>query len=221
MDISSTIQYWYNTNKRKLPWRQSSNPYNVWLSEIILQQTKVNQGLSYYNKFIDKYPKLEDLAMATEDDVLKLWQGLGYYSRARNMHYTAKDIVFNHNSVFPKNYTEIIQLKGVGDYTASAIASICFNEPVAVVDGNVYRVLARIFNIQTPIDTSEGRKLFRDLANAILDKQNPGNHNQALMEFGALVCKPKNPNCNNCSLLSKCISYSKNNYSVLPVKSKK
>ena len=220
MDFSKKITDWYLINKRDLPWRNTNDPYFIWLSEIILQQTRVDQGLSYYNKFIEHFPTINDLADAKEEIVMKNWQGLGYYNRARNMHYTAKHIANDLDGKFPTSYKEIIQLKGIGDYTASAISSFCFDEVQAVVDGNVYRLLSRYFAIDTPIDTSEGKKLFKELANELINKNKPGLYNQAIMEFGALQCKPK-PNCNTCPLINSCIAYHKNMIKHLPVKSKK
>ncbi len=221
MDFSKILIYWYLQNKRDLPWRNTVNPYYIWLSEIILQQTRVDQGMLYYFKFIEAFPKIEYLALASEEEVLKLWQGLGYYSRARNLHFSAKYIVTDLKAEFPSTYNEIIKLKGVGDYTASAIASICFNEPEAVVDGNVYRVLARYFGIDTPINSSKGIKEFKQLAQHLLDYKKPGEHNQAIMEFGARLCKPQNPLCNTCPLNISCVGLSKKIVNVLPVKEKK
>ncbi|MBE0423546.1 MAG: A/G-specific adenine glycosylase [Lutibacter sp.] len=221
MILSKQLIYWYLQNKRNLPWRDTNNPYNVWLSEIILQQTRVDQGTSYYFQFIKHFPTVFDLAEANEEEVLKLWQGLGYYSRARNLHFSAKYIVEELNGNFPATYKELLKLKGVGDYTASAIASICFNEPTAVVDGNVYRVLSRYFGIDTAINSSAGIKIFKQLAQQLIDAKNPGTHNQALMEFGALMCKPRNPDCNICPLKNSCFALSKNCVNDLPVKEKK
>ena len=211
---------WYNFNKRELPWRSTSDPYKIWLSEIILQQTQVNQGLSYYLKFVEEFQTVKDLAKAPADKVMKLWQGLGYYSRARNLHEAAKNIVNEHKGEFPKAYEDIRALKGVGDYTAAAIASIAYNLPYAVVDGNVYRVLSRIFGIETPIDSTSGKKEFNELANELLTKKNPADYNQAIMEFGALYCRPKNPDCTNCIFNDKCEAYRLNKINLLPVKSK-
>ncbi|MFA5296823.1 MAG: A/G-specific adenine glycosylase [Lutibacter sp.] len=221
MIFSKELIYWYLRNKRNLPWRATTNPYSIWLSEIILQQTRVDQGMSYYFKFIKNFPTVFDLASASEEQVLKLWQGLGYYSRARNLHFSAKYIVNELNGNFPTTYQELIKLKGVGDYTASAIASICFNEPTAVVDGNVYRVLARYFGIEIAINTSAGISTFKELAQQLIDKKNPGTYNQAIMEFGALMCKPKNPDCNICPLNNSCFALSKSSVKDLPLKEKK
>ncbi|MDO9594162.1 MAG: A/G-specific adenine glycosylase [Lutibacter sp.] len=221
MIFSKQLTYWYLHNKRNLPWRATTNPYTIWLSEIILQQTRVDQGMSYYFKFIENFPTVFDLAAASEEQVLKLWQGLGYYSRARNLHFSAKYIVDELHGEFPATYKELLELKGVGDYTASAIASICFNEPTAVVDGNVYRVLARYFGIDTTTNSSAGIKIFKQLAQELIDEKNPGTHNQAIMEFGALMCKPSNPDCGICPLNSSCFALSKNKVKALPVKEKK
>lgn len=221
MNFSSTLTAWYSINKRDMPWRNTKNPYCIWLSEIILQQTQYKQGLPYYEAFIKTFPTIFDLANANEQDVLKLWQGLGYYSRARNLHFTAKYIAFELNGEFPKTYKKLLQLKGVGDYTASAIASICFNEPTAVVDGNVYRVLSRYFNIDTPINSTKGIKEFKSLATELLDVNEPSTYNQAIMEFGAIQCKPKNPDCTSCPLNSSCFALQKNKIDTLPVKIKK
>lgn len=221
MIFSKQLIYWYLQNKRNLPWRSTFNPYTIWLSEIILQQTRVDQGMSYYLKFIKKFPTVFDLAAASEEQVLKLWQGLGYYSRARNLHFSAKYIVNELNGEFPTTYNELLKLKGVGDYTASAIASICFNEPTAVVDGNVYRVLSRYFGLDTAINSSAGIKEFKQLAQQLIDEENPGTHNQAIMEFGALMCKPNNPDCTICPLNNSCYAFSKNCVKDLPVKEKK
>lgn len=220
MTFSRILINWYSNNKRRLPWRQTTNPYHIWLSEIILQQTQVAQGLPYYEAFLKEFPSIFNLANAQESQVLKLWQGLGYYSRARNLHATAKYIVDELNGNFPITYKELLKLKGVGDYTASAIASICFNEPAAVVDGNVYRVLSRYFGIDTPINSTTGAKVFKQLAQELLDKNNPAEFNQAIMEFGAVQCKPQNPNCNVCPFQDSCVALQNNRVSELPVKIK-
>lgn len=221
MKFSNTLIFWYLQNSRELPWRKTNNPYFIWLSEIMLQQTRVAQGLSYYLKFTETFPTVFDLAKADESTVLKMWQGLGYYSRARNLHFTAKQIANEFNGEFPKTYKEIIKLKGIGDYTASAIASFAFNEPTAVVDGNVYRVLSRYFGIKTPINSSAGIKEFKELAQSLIDKKQPANYNQAIMEFGAIQCKPKKPLCMFCPLSDSCVALQKNLIDVLPVKEKK
>ena len=219
--FSKKLILWYLDHKRDLPWRTTAIPYYIWLSEIILQQTRVEQGLPYYKAFVSKYPTVNKLANAAEQEVLKLWQGLGYYSRARNLHATAKYVSNELNGVFPTSYRELIKLKGVGDYTASAIASICFNEATAVVDGNVYRALARYFGIATPINSSLGIKEFKNLAQQLIDVDKPGNHNQALMEFGARQCKPQNPNCDVCIFNDSCVALQQKKISELPVKLKK
>lgn len=212
---------WYATAQRDLPWRGTTDPYKVWLSEIILQQTRVVQGLPYYQRFISNYPTITDLANAPEEEVLKLWQGLGYYSRAKNLHHTAQYIATELGGIFPKNYKELVKLKGIGDYTASAIASFCYNEPCPVVDGNVYRVLSRVFGIATPINSTQGAKEFKALAHECLDKANAGVYNQAIMEFGALQCTPQSPDCANCVLRDHCWAFHHNKVNELPVKLKK
>tara|TARA_R110002072_G_scaffold95197_3_gene209787 strand:+ start:465 stop:1511 length:1047 start_codon:yes stop_codon:yes gene_type:complete len=221
MHFSNILIYWYLQIKRDLPWRKTKDPYLVWLSEIMLQQTRVAQGMSYYLAFSEAFPTVKDLANADESTVLKMWQGLGYYSRARNLHFTAKYVSNELNGKFPSTYKELIKLKGIGDYTASAIASICFDEPNAVVDGNVYRVLARYFGIDIPINSTKGIKEFKRLAQSLLDTKQPGVHNQALMDFGALQCKPQNPDCEKCPLNSSCVALEKKQIKQLPVKEKK
>lgn len=220
MIFSKTLTYWYSVNKRSLPWRETKNPYYIWLSEIILQQTQVKQGLPYYDAFVSAFPSVFDLAQANEEEVLKLWQGLGYYSRARNLHASAKYVAQDLNGIFPDNYKDLLKLKGVGDYTASAIASICFNEVAAVVDGNVYRVLSRYFGIDTPINSSKGAKEFKALAQELIDKKDPAEFNQAIMEFGATHCKPKSPYCHICPFKDGCIAFNTNRIHELPVKIK-
>ncbi|MGC4021013.1 MAG: A/G-specific adenine glycosylase [Cyclobacteriaceae bacterium] len=219
--FSNTIIEWYNENQRDLPWRKTRDPYRIWLSEIILQQTRVVQGLPYYESFAKTFPTVFDLAKASEKTVLRLWQGLGYYSRARNLHRCAKEIVKNHNGQFPKSFEELKKLPGIGPYTAAAIASISFKEPVAVVDGNVFRVLARVFGVEKDIASDEGKKFFFSLANELIDKNQPDIFNQAVMEFGALHCVPKNPNCNACVFSKSCIANQKGLQKLLPIKSKK
>lgn len=216
-----SIINWYKKNKRDLPWRNTQNPYHIWLSEVILQQTRVEQGLPYYQKFTDKYPTVIDLALANDDDVMKLWQGLGYYNRAANMLKTARIIHQQLNGKFPNNYAELIKLKGIGPYTAAAIASFAFNEPVAVVDGNVYRVLSRVFAIDTPIDSTQGKKIFSELAQEVLYLKDAATHNQAIMELGATVCKPKQAQCETCVLRLQCMAYKNNEVYQYPVKSAK
>lgn len=220
MTLSKTLTYWYSDNKRDFPWRNTTNPYYIWLSEIILQQTQVKQGQPYYEAFINNYPTIFHLAIAEESDVLKLWQGLGYYSRARNLHGTAKYIVTELNGIFPNNYKALLKLKGIGDYTASAIASICFNENTAVLDGNVYRFLARYYGIDTPINTAVGFKIFKALAQDVLDKDNPAQHNQAIMDFGSSQCSPSSPDCSVCPFNNKCVAFKEGTVTKLPVKLK-
>ena len=221
MSFSKQLIYWYLQNDRDLPWRKSKNPYFIWLSEIMLQQTRVSQGLSYYLTFTKEFPTVFDLANASEAKVLKLWQGLGYYSRARNLHASAKIIANEFNGVFPSTYKDIKNLKGVGDYTASAISSICFDEVQAVVDGNVYRVLARYFGVATPINSTKGIKEFKELAQTLIDPTQPGAYNQAIMDFGALHCKPQNPLCDTCFFSSSCEALKEKKIKELPVKEKK
>ncbi len=220
-DFHRLIGKWYRLNKRDLPWRSTNNPYFIWLSEIILQQTRVNQGLNYYLKFIENYPTVFDLANASEQDVLNNWQGLGYYSRARNLHATSKIIAFELDGHFPTSFVEIKKLKGIGDYTAAAISSFAFNLPHSVVDGNVYRVLSRVFNIDFPIDSTEGKKYFAQLAQELLPVKDAAIHNQAIMEMGALQCLPTNPLCDSCPLMGMCLSKEIGNINERPIKSKK
>ena len=208
-------------NTRQMPWKGEKNPYKIWLSEIILQQTRVEQGLNYYNRFIATFPSIHHLAAATETKVFKLWEGLGYYTRCKNLIATAKFISEELNGKFPDKYEEILQLKGVGPYTAAAISSFAFNLNYAVVDGNVFRVLSRYFGIATPIDSTDGKQLFTLLANILLDKKLPGIYNQALMDFGAVICKPQIPLCTACVLKTKCIAFKKEKVNQLPVKEKK
>ena len=218
--ISNKLIQWYKINKRDLPWRNTTDPYKIWLSEIILQQTQVAQGLSYYIKFVEHFPTVVDLANASEDLVMRLWQGLGYYSRARNLQAAAKYIVNEHNGLFPKTYEEIRKLKGVGDYTAAAVASFAFQLPHAVVDGNVYRVLSRLFNSNTPINSSQGKKEFQLIANELLHTKKADLHNSSIMEFGALFCKPQNPKCEECPLQENCLAFQNQTVTILPVKTK-
>ncbi len=216
-----TLHIWYQQNKRDLPWRHTQDPYFIWLSEVILQQTRVDQGLSYYLKFTTHFPTVFDLAAASQEQILKLWQGLGYYSRARNMHQTAQLIVANFNGVFPDNSLDLQKLKGIGPYTAAAIASFSYNEPVAVVDGNVFRVLSRLFEVAVPINSTEGKHLFNQIAAEFMDKKHPAIHNQAIMELGAMVCKPQKPLCGTCPVRAICKTYSSGNFLEFPVKLKK
>ncbi len=221
MIFHKTLVNWYLENKRDLPWRKTKDPYLVWMSEIMLQQTRVIQGMAYFLKFSEAFPKVEDLANSSESQVLKMWQGLGYYSRARNLHFTAKYVANDLAGKFPNNYKDLLQLKGIGDYTASAIASICFDEATAVVDGNVYRVLARYFGIDTPINTNKGIKEFKLLAQSLIDKDQPGVYNQAIMDFGSMQCKPQKPSCHHCPLTNNCVAFEKQLTKNLPVKEKK
>ena len=214
--FSSKIIKWYSQHKRELPWRNTKDPYKIWLSEIILQQTQVKQGLPYYQKFIKTFPNVSALANANEEQVLKLWQGLGYYSRARNLHFTAKQI--HQAGFFPKEYKEIITLKGVGEYTAAAIASFAFKLPYAVLDGNVFRLLSRFYGLDTPIDTYKGKREFSEIAQALLVKEEPDTHNQAIMEFGSQMCKPKQPDCNSCPLRDECVAFANKTIHLLPFK---
>ena len=221
MNFTNSLTKWYLQNKRDLPWRNTQNPYFIWLSEIMLQQTRVAQGMPYFYAFTTAFPTVFDLANASEEQVLKLWQGLGYYSRARNLHKTAQKVAFEMNGVFPKSYIELLKLKGIGEYTAAAIASFSYNEAVSVVDGNVFRVLSRYFDIETDIAIASTKKEFSDLAFELMNKNNPALFNQAIMEFGALQCVPKNPNCLSCVLNSGCLALQKKKVNLLPVKSKK
>ncbi|MCB0806305.1 MAG: A/G-specific adenine glycosylase, partial [Bacteroidales bacterium] len=209
---------WYQQNKRNLPWRKTNDPYVIWISEIVFQQTRIQQGIAYFQRFIDRFPTVLDLAESAEEEVLKIWQGLGYYSRARNLHHTAKTIANVYNGRFPDTFEEVIQLKGVGEYTASAILSIAFEKPFAVVDGNVARVLSRIYGIREPINSPAGKKILAAKAHDIMDKKNPGDHNQAMMEFGALFCVPVNPDCGNCIFADQCFAYQNKRVDKLPVK---
>jgi A/G-specific adenine glycosylase len=221
MNFTSQIDNWYSKNKRDLPWRKNKDPYSVWLSEIILQQTQIQQGLPYYTKFIQKYPDVFSLASAHEQEILKLWQGLGYYSRARNLHKTAKIIVNDCNGVFPKTFLQLIKLPGIGKYTASAISSICYEEKQAVLDGNVFRLLSRYFGIDIPINSSKGIKAFEKLSYDLLPNTNIGDYNQALMDFGSTVCKPKIAKCEICVLQDSCNAHGNKTIYLLPVKIKK
>lgn len=212
--LTKTLLDWYADNKRDLPWRDTADPYRIWISEIILQQTRVAQGYEYFLRFIRRFPDVAALASASEEEVLKYWQGLGYYSRARNLHAAARSM----NGRFPETYREVRALKGVGDYTAAAICSIAYDMPYAVVDGNVYRVLSRYWGIDTPIDSAEGKKLFAALADEMLDKSRPAAYNQAIMDFGAIQCTPQSPDCMCCPLAGSCTALSKGLVMQLPVK---
>jgi len=221
MNLTKSLIAWYLQNKRDLPWRHTIDPYPIWLSEIMLQQTRVTQGMPYFFAFTKAFPTVFDLANASEEQVLKLWQGLGYYSRARNLHKTAQIVAFERNGIFPNNYKDLLQLKGIGEYTAAAIASFSYNEAVPVVDGNVFRVLARYFDIETDIANASAKKEFAALAYELMPKDNPATFNQAMMEFGAIQCVPKNPDCSVCVLNSGCLALKLNKVNQLPVKSKK
>lgn len=216
--FSRPLLEWYAEFRRDLPWRNTADPYRIWISEIILQQTRVVQGLDYYLRFVGRFPDIRSLALAEEDEVMKYWQGLGYYSRARNLHAAAKCMLADYGGEFPRSYDGVRALKGIGDYTAAAIVSFAYGMPYAVVDGNVYRVLSRLFDIDTPIDTGAGKKLFAELAERLLDRNQPGLYNQALMELGALQCVPRSPRCELCPLSDKCLAYASGRVEQLPVK---
>lgn len=220
MSLAHKLIEWYKDNGRDLPWRHTQNPYVIWLSEIILQQTRVEQGMPYFYRFLDSFPTISDFAEADEEHILRLWQGLGYYSRARNMHKAAKYICDDLNGIFPSIYVELLKLPGVGEYTAAAISSFSINEDRAVLDGNVFRVLSRYFGINEPINTGAGKKLFLSLANEVLIEGKAGVYNQAIMDFGATVCKPKAPDCANCVLQLECIALKNGTIGELPVKIK-
>ena len=221
MELNKLILKWYDINKRDLPWRKTKNPYNIWISEIILQQTRMEQGINYYNRFISRFPNLKSLANSKEKDVLILWQGLGYYSRARNLYYTAKYIFNELNSQFPESYEELIKLKGIGDYTASAISSICFDKAQPVLDGNVFRIISRVYEIKHPINVNNSRKVFKEKANEMMPDKRFGDYNQALMDFGSLICKPVNPLCINCNISTICSAFKNNSVEYYPVKNTK
>ena len=219
--FSKIIVEWYHAYHRDLPWRNTQDPYKIWLSEIILQQTRVLQGLPYYQKFIQNYPTVTSLAEAKEQEVLRLWQGLGYYTRARNLHKCARDVVKFFKGKFPPTFEELKTLPGIGDYTAAAIASFAFHQPVAVVDGNVYRVLSRVFGIDKDIGSPSGKIFFSELANQLILIQDPGTYNQAVMEFGATHCLPQNPKCETCVFKRNCFAYRHEQQDMLPVKIKR
>ena len=219
MNFAATFLQWFKNNGRSLPWRETKDAYAIWLSEVILQQTRIVQGMSYWERFMAKWPTVNDLAAATENEVLKAWQGLGYYSRARNLHTAARQVV--ELGGFPQTFKELKTLKGVGDYTAAAIASIAFGEPVAVVDGNVYRVLSRYYGIDTPIDSTEGKKEFQALAQSLLPINELADYNEAIMDFGATQCTPNSPHCSACPLCEICVAFREQRINELPVKSKK
>lgn len=221
LEISRLLRGWYREHKRDLPWRESNDPYIIWISEIILQQTRVAQGLDYFRRFTARFPDVASLAQAHEDEVLKYWQGLGYYSRARNLHAAAKDIMTRFDGFFPQLYKDILSLKGIGEYTAAAIVSFAWNQPYPVVDGNVFRVLSRLYAIDTPIDSSRGKKVFTELAHILMDPTFAGMHNQAMMELGALQCVPSNPDCTVCPLRNHCMALAEGKVSAYPVKQTK
>jgi len=220
MFVSNEIVLWYKKNKRDLPWRHTKNSYIIWISEILLQQTRVKQAIGYFNRFVAQFPDVQMLADAKEEEVLKYWQGLGYYLRARNLHYSARYIVNELGGIFPQQYNDIIKLKGVGEYTAAAIASFAFDEKVSAIDGNVYRVLSRIFNISLAVNSGKGKKVFREIAETLIENQQPGEFNQAMIEFGALLCKPLNPLCSECPVLEVCLAYNNGVILERPVKNK-
>ncbi len=221
MKFSNALIEWYHPNKRDLPWRDTKNPYFIWISEIILQQTRVQQGLGYYMRFIEAFPTIESLANAPLEKVLKCWQGLGYYTRARNIHLTAKFVVDEYNGVLPNTYAGLLKLRGIGDYTAAAIASFAFDEPVAAIDGNVYRIYARVFGIYAPIDKGVGKKIVREIATVEFDLKQPATFNQAIMDLGGQVCLPKNPLCESCPIKAICYAFKCGEVASLPVKALK
>jgi A/G-specific adenine glycosylase len=218
MNISAILTGWYQKHRRSLPWRDTNDPYQVWVSEIILQQTRVDQGIDYYYRFLERFPDVGTLAKAPLDQVLKLWQGLGYYTRARNMHKAAQQIYYDHQGHFPRSYEGLIKLPGIGQYTASAVASFCFDQPVAVVDGNVARVVSRLWGIDLPVNSNRGKKELGRLAQSILSRKDPATHNQAIMEFGSLQCTPRQPDCPECPLKDQCVAYQNEMVHQLPVK---
>lgn len=220
--FTKQLMQWHSTdNDRSLPWKEEQDPYKIWLSEIILQQTRSEQGVPYYLRFTEAYPTITDLAKAEDEEVFRLWQGLGYYNRCKNMLFTARFIAKEYDGVFPNQHEQIVALKGIGAYTAAAIASFAYGLPHAVVDGNVYRVLSRYFGINTPIDTTIGKKLFASIADQLLEKRDSAGYNQAIMDMGATVCTPKSPKCNECAVASRCVALKQDMIGLLPVKSKK
>ncbi|TVQ09939.1 MAG: A/G-specific adenine glycosylase [Bacteroidetes bacterium] len=221
MDFTLRLLQWYKVNHRNLPWRDTTDPYKIWLSEIILQQTRIAQGTSYYFRFLELFPNVHSLARASEDKVLGAWQGLGYYSRARNLHHTARVVANEYDGVFPADYKLLLELKGIGPYTAAAIASIAFGLPRAAIDGNVTRVIARYFGIEDPVDDTLIKKTIEETAAELLPPQQPGNFNQAMMDFGAIICKPGKPHCNICPFAEECIARKNGLISKIPLKSKK
>ncbi|PID92736.1 MAG: A/G-specific adenine glycosylase [Bacteroidetes bacterium] len=221
MNFTEIIHAWYKINHRSLPWRDTRDPYLIWLSEVILQQTRIDQGLAYYRRFSEAFPNVRQLAEAEEDQVLKLWQGLGYYSRARNLRYAARDVMARFGGTMPRSYQELRSLKGIGPYTAAAIASISYGEARAVVDGNVDRVLSRVFGVHLPVNTTEGKREIQRLAEEMLDPADPGTYNQAIMDFGALQCTPRKPDCSTCPLKQDCVAHRGRLTSLLPLKQSK
>jgi len=219
--LTTELLQWFLINKRNLPWRKTKDPYFIWLSEIIFQQTRISQGIDYYLRFVEKFPDVFSLAAASEDEVLKLWQGLGYYSRARNLLKTARQIVKEYNGIFPSDFSELMNLKGIGEYTASVILSVCYEKPYAVIDGNVNRLISRLYNIHDFIDVPAGQEKIRGKADKLIDLQHPGDFNEAMMDFGAMVCTPQNPDCNHCPLQKYCKAFEKGTVNMLPVKSPK
>lgn len=219
--ITIRLLSWYSEYKRELPWRNNNDSYQIWISEVILQQTRIDQGIGYYLRFLERFPNVASLASASEEEVLKVWQGLGYYSRARNLHQAARQIITQHNGILPSSYNGLISLKGVGAYTAAAVASIAFGLPHAVLDGNVFRVLTRLFAIETAIDSPIGRKMISEIAQSLLPEEDPGSYNQAIMDFGALICTPLQPRCNTCVLQESCMAYTKGDVTIYPIKERK
>ncbi|MCE8164946.1 A/G-specific adenine glycosylase [Porphyromonas gingivalis] len=217
-ELRKLLAEWYDANKRDLPWRQTDDPYRIWISEVILQQTRVEQGRDYYHRFIERFPDVHSLSLASEDEVLKQWEGLGYYSRARNLHRAARMIVSDFGGCIPRTRQEILQLPGIGDYTAAAVLSFAYDLPFAAVDGNIFRVISRLMNLDTPIDTPAGKKLFSFWADALLDREAPARHNQAIMEFGALHCTPTSPSCLLCPVRRFCMADTAGCADALPVK---
>ena len=215
------LMKWYSEHKRELPWRETDDPYRIWISEVILQQTRIVQGMGYYQRFTERFPDVRSLAAASEEKVLKVWQGLGYYSRARNLHQAARQVVTLYGGRLPSSYSALLSLKGVGQYTAAAVASIAFRQPHAVVDGNVFRVLTRLFAIETAIDTSQGRTMITEIAQSLLAADDPGGYNQAIMDFGAMICTPSQPRCEDCVLKESCLAHAHRNVTAYPVKARK
>jgi A/G-specific adenine glycosylase len=215
-DFSDKLIRWYETNKRELPWRNTRDPFRIWISEVILQQTRVEQGLKYYNAFISRFPDIHTLAKASEQDVIKIWQGMGYYSRARNIHATAREIIMKFDGHFPGDYGELLKLKGIGSYTASAISSLAFDLPFPVADGNVQRVISRLYGIKDPVNTSRVKNEIQQVLEILMDRSRPGLFNQAIMEFGALFCKPKNPDCAGCLFCAECKAFQAGKVSEIP-----